>query len=82
MFWCFVISRLRWVAFAPFGGCYIDTVFTVGRKHAMEPGQVYSGLGHQRRQLTDEIQQFKDDVRGPIAVGRFELISDITRRRQ
>jgi hypothetical protein len=35
---------------------------------------------YQRRQLGDKIQWLKDDVRGPIAVGRFELISGIPRR--
>ncbi len=45
----------------------------------MEPGQVYSGLGHEHRQLGDEIQRFKDDVSGAIAVGRFELIANIPR---
>jgi hypothetical protein len=59
------------VAFAPFGGRYIDTVFTVGCVHAVEPGQVYPGLGYQRCQLGDEIKRFEDYVRGAIAVRRF-----------
>jgi hypothetical protein len=47
----------------------------------MEPGQVDSGLWHQRRQLGDEIQRFEYDMRGAIAVGRFELVADIARGR-
>ena len=48
----------------------------------MESDQVYSGPGHQRRQPGDEIQRLKDDVRSPIAVGRFELVANIARGRQ
>jgi hypothetical protein len=35
--------------------------------------QDYYRLGYQHRQLGDDIQRLKDDVRCPIAVGRFEL---------
>jgi hypothetical protein len=44
---------MRLGTFATFGGRYIDTVFAVGCEHAMKPGQVHPGLGHQRRQLGD-----------------------------
>ncbi len=43
LFGCFLISRLSWVALAPFGGRYIDTVFVVERNYAVESGQAYSG---------------------------------------
>ncbi len=69
-------------ALSAFGRCHFNTVFAVGCKYTVESGQVYSGLGYQRRQLGNEIQRLKDDVRSAIAVGRFELVADIPRGRQ
>jgi hypothetical protein len=46
-------------------------MFTVGRENAIKPSQVHPGLGHQRSQLGDKIQQLKDDLRGAIAVWRL-----------
>ena len=48
----------------------------------MEPDQIDSGLQHQRRQFGDEIQRFEDNVRDSNAIGRFQLLADIARRRQ
>jgi hypothetical protein len=73
LFGCYVFLRLIRVDVAPFGGRYIDTVIAVGREHAWQADQVYSRLGYQCRQLVNEIQRPKDDVRIAIAAGRFEL---------
>jgi hypothetical protein len=54
---CVIFLRLSWVTLVLFGGCYSDTVFAVGCEHALETGQVYPGLGHQRHLPGDEIQQ-------------------------
>jgi len=53
-------------------------VFAVGREYAVEPGQVHPWFRHLRRQIGNEIQRFEDDMGGPIIVGRFELITDIS----
>ena len=45
----------------------------------MESGQIHPRFGYQVSQPGNEIQGFEDDVGGPIAAGRFELISDIGR---
>ncbi len=82
LFWWFILFRLRWVAPPTPGGRHFGAVFAVGGKYTMKPCQVHSRLGHQRRQLGNEIQRLKDDVRGAIAVGRFELVADIARGRQ
>jgi hypothetical protein len=63
---------------ALFGQRHIDMMFAIWSKYSMEPCQVHSRFRHQRHQLADEIKRFKDDVRGLIAVRRFELISNIT----
>ncbi len=56
----------------------------------MKPCQVHSWLGHQRRQLSNEIQRLEDDVRSAIpkafaplmgqafTVGRFEYAALLT----
>ena len=82
LFWCFVLFRLRWVVLPTPGVRHFGAVFAVGCVYAVESGQFYSGLGRQRRQPGDEIQRLKDDVRSPIAVGRFELVASIARGRQ
>lgn len=74
---CFVFVFLSGAAFAAFGRRHIYPVFAVGREYAVEPGLVYSRFRHQGSQLGNEIQRLKDDVRCAIAVGRFELITDI-----
>ena len=51
----------------------------LGGGYAMVPSQGHSRFQHQRRQFGDKVQWLKADVRGAIAVGRFELITDITR---
>ena len=78
----FCLRLQRWDR--PFPVClrHISTVFAFRCEYAMKSDQVYPGLRHQRRQFGDEILRLKDDVRGAIAVRRFELISDILRRRQ
>jgi len=76
LFGCFVIVFLSGAAFAAFGRHHIYPVFAVGRDYAVEPGQVYSRFRHQGSQLGNDIQRLKDDVRGSITVGRFELIPD------
>ena len=53
------------------------TEFAVRCGYAVESAQVYLGLRHQRHQLGNEIQWVENDVGDPIAVRRFELISDI-----
>lgn len=63
--------------FASFSRRHINTVFAVGGKYAVEPGQVHSGLWNKGRQLGNEIQRLEDDMSSPIGVGRFELITDI-----
>jgi len=77
LLWCFFFIFLVGSALAPLGRCYIDSMFTIGCKNAVEPGQVYSRFRHQGSQLGNEIQRLKDDVRRAITVGRFELIPDI-----
>jgi len=76
---CFVFVFLSGASFSRHGRRHINTVFAVGGKYVMEPGQIYSGLWNQGRQLCNEIQRFEDDVRGAIAVWRFELITDVSR---
>lgn len=79
LFGCSVYDFSTGAALSAFGRCHFNTVVAVGGKYAVEPCQVHSRLRRQRRQLSDEIQRIEDDVRGPVAVGRFELISDIAR---
>ena len=64
---CFVLLRVRWVAFPAPGGCHFGAVFAVGTvrrpgEHAVKSGQVYSWLGDQGGQFADEIQRIEDDV--------------------
>ena len=74
LFGCFVFVSLSGAAFAVFGRRHIYPVFAVGREYAVVPGRVYPRFLHQGSQLGNEIQRLKDDVRGAIAVGCFELI--------
>ena len=46
----------------------------VWSKHSMESCQIHSGSGDQRGQTGEKIQGFKDDVSGPITIGRFEVV--------
>ena len=73
LFGCF----LPCTTLATFGRCYINPIFAIWSKHAMEAGQVYPRFGYQGCQLGNEIQRIEDDVRGPIVVGRLELVADI-----
>ena len=73
LFGCF----LPCTTLATFGRCYINPIFSIWSKHAMEAGQVYPRFGYQGCQLGNEIQRIEDDVRGPIVVGRLELVADI-----
>ena len=68
MFW--FIRPLGLGVLAPLRGCHHGTVLAVGGKHAVEAGQVDARPGHQGRQLGDELQRLKDDVGGPVPVGR------------
>jgi hypothetical protein len=79
LFGCFVSIFLPCVTLTTFVGRHVSPVFAVGRELPMETGQVHSRFRRQRRQLGDKIQRLEDDVRGPIAVGRFELIANIAR---
>jgi hypothetical protein len=81
LFRCFVFVFLSGAAFATFARRHIYPVVTVGREYAAQPRQVDSRFWHQRCQPGDEIQRLEDDVRSAIAVGRFELITDISGRR-
>ena len=71
LLWCFVFIFLVGSALAPLGRCYIDSMFTIGCKNAVEPGQVDPGLRHQGGQFGDEIQGLEYDMGGSVAVGRF-----------
>ncbi len=82
LFWWFILFRLRWVAPPTPDRRHFGAVFAVGGKYTVKPCQVHSRLGYQRRQLGNEIQRLEDDMRGAIAVGRFELVADIPRGRQ
>jgi hypothetical protein len=57
-------------------------MFAVLRKNPVQSRQVHPGLRHQCRQFGNKIQWFENNLRGAIAVGRVELIADITRGRQ
>ncbi len=48
----------------------------------METRQIDSWLRHQSCQFGNEVQWFEDNVRGAIAVRRFELIANIPGGRQ
>jgi len=52
----------------------------VGREHAMEANEMESGPGDQGGQALQEFQRGHHDMRGPIAVGRFELQDDLAGR--
>jgi hypothetical protein len=54
LFGCFVFVFLSGASFAAFGWRHNNTVFAVGGKYAMEPGQVHSGFRHQCRQLGND----------------------------
>ena len=77
LFGCFVFIFLRCATFAPFGRRHITPIFAVWSENAVEPGQIHPRLGHQRRQLADEIQRIEDDMGCAIVVGRLELIADL-----
>ena len=72
----FVFDFLTGASFAAFGWRHINTVFAVGGKYAMEPGQVHSGFRHQCRQLGNEIQRLRAVVGSAVVVGRRERVSD------
>ena len=82
LFWSFVFVFLSGTTLTAFSGRHFDTVFAVGAvrrsgEHAVKTCEIHSRFGNQSRQLGDEIQRLKYDMRGPIVVGRFELIADI-----
>jgi hypothetical protein len=45
----------------------------VGGQHAMEPNQVQTRAGHQRRLPLNELQRRNDQMRGAVAPGGLEL---------
>ena len=57
LFGCFIFVFLSGAAFNPLSRRHLDTVFAVGCKHTMEPGQVDPWFGNQGRQLGNEIQR-------------------------
>lgn len=50
----------------------------VGREHAVEPGQVHTGFGHQGGQPGNEVEWFQDDVRGAVAKWGFQGVSHVS----
>ncbi len=77
-----VICGLGVIAFAPLRGRDEGAVFAVRRKHAVESCQVHSGFGHQRRQLCNEVQRLKDDMRRAVPVRCLQLVAHVAVRRQ
>jgi hypothetical protein len=73
--WCSGVFFALWMGatLATFGGHHFNTVLAAGCKYTVEPSQVYSWFEHQRSQFGNKIEWFKNDVRGSIVVGRFEL---------
>ena len=77
LFRCFVFVFLSGAALAAFGRPHIYPVFAVGRKHTMETCQIDSGLRHQRRPASNEIQRLKDHMseRRPVVPSRYGVLS-------
>ncbi len=67
---CFTAS-LALVALAAFCRCYQGTKLAIWCEHAMEPGQVNSGLRHQGGKPSHEIQRLEDDVGSAISIRRL-----------
>ena len=77
-----IVTRLGFVAFAPFGGRHQRAVLAVRREHPMKAGEIHSGLRHQGGQPGKEIQWLEDDVRGPVPVRRLQLVANVAVRRE
>ena len=59
------------------GGCYLNSVFAVRCKDAVEACEVDSRLRYQRSEFGDEVQRLEDHMGGAIAVRSFELVTHL-----
>ncbi len=72
------IETFRFVGLlAPLGGCYLNSVFAVRCKDAVEACEVDSRLRYQRSEFGDEVQRLEDHMGGAIAVRSFELVTHL-----
>ena len=68
----------RFPPLPPLGGCHSRTGLAVRRKDPMKPHEVDFGLRHQRGESDNEVERLKDNVRGAITIGRFQLKAHLT----
>ena len=57
-------------------------MFAVRRKDPVEAGEVDPGPGHQGGQPGDKIERLEDDVRRAVPIWGFQLVADISVRRE
>ena len=75
-----VFGRIRrggLAALAALGRRHLCTMRAIRGENAVEASEVDPWFGHQGNQPRNKVHRLEDDVRGAIAVRRFELVTDM-----